>query len=265
MMKKLLTISVIISFLVACSPEESIQEEIIPVSQSVATKPIYVVAIDQKYPPYSLLDKDGRIIGLDIDILNKIAEKENISFQYKPYPHNDILGNMKKEGVSLLASGIDETEVKEKQKDALVSLPYSETKKCVIELRYESSDKWKEKRIAVLVSDLEAVKKVKNVVQNSNIIEFPSNYLALSALMKNEADSVVGDCTILNYYARNDILEKFPFSIQDINDMPEKHNIVFVAQPNSLELLSKVNKGLMELRKSGELAVIMNKWIKPSE
>ncbi|MDK4671322.1 ABC transporter substrate-binding protein, partial [Kingella kingae] len=68
----------------------------------------------------------------------------------------------------------------------------------VIELRYESSDKWKEKRIAVLVSDLEAVKKVKNVVQNSNIIGFPSNYLALSALMKNEADSVVGDCTILN-------------------------------------------------------------------
>ncbi|MDK4708348.1 transporter substrate-binding domain-containing protein [Kingella negevensis] len=264
-MKKLLTISVIISFLVACSQEESIQEEIIPVSQSVATKPIYVVAIDPQYPPYSLSDKDGRIIGLDVDILNKIAEKENISFQYKPYPHNDILGNMKKEGVSLLASGIDETEVKEKQKDALVSLPYSETKKCVMELRYKSSDKWKEKRIAVLVSDLEAVKKVKNVVQNSNIIEFPSNYLALSALMKNEADSVVGDCTILNYYARNDILEKFPFSIQDINDMPEKHNIVFVAQPDSLELLSKVNNGLMELRKSGELAVIMNKWIKPSE
>lgn len=46
--------------------------------------PVINVAMEINSPPYSLLNRDGEIIGLDADILQRIAEKSGLSFHFIP-------------------------------------------------------------------------------------------------------------------------------------------------------------------------------------
>ncbi|GEM_PF-1286071 len=46
--------------------------------------PVINVAMESNSPPYSLLSRDGEMIGLDADILQRIAEKSGLSFNVIP-------------------------------------------------------------------------------------------------------------------------------------------------------------------------------------
>ncbi|WP_437613393.1 histidine kinase dimerization/phospho-acceptor domain-containing protein [Erwinia sp. V71] len=46
--------------------------------------PVINVAMDINNPPYSLLDRDGEMTGLDADILQRITEKSGLNFNFIP-------------------------------------------------------------------------------------------------------------------------------------------------------------------------------------
>lgn len=43
----------------------------------------YSVAIDPYYPPFEYLEKDGKVAGFDVDLLNAIGEKEGFKPNYQ--------------------------------------------------------------------------------------------------------------------------------------------------------------------------------------
>ena len=56
---------------------------------SAANKPAhYTITTDTTYPPFELQDKDGKYVGIDIEILNAIAKKENFTYKLVPMSFN---------------------------------------------------------------------------------------------------------------------------------------------------------------------------------
>lgn len=223
--------------------------------------PVYTVAVDPAYPPYSFWTDKGSMQGLDIEILNKIAKLEGFLINYRSYPRNQIINTSKIDAIDIVASGMNEAETK--IHDIQFSQPYYESQNCVIELRYESSDTWINKRIAVLKDDVHSQKQlIEQGIKPEQFISAGSYYLVLSALMKNEADSAVGNCVTLSYHANGDMLEKYPFSIQYIDDENKINKISFVVGKEKTEILDKINSGLSKLKQNGELQELIDKWIK---
>ena len=82
------------------------------------------VATTAAFPPFTTLDQDN-IVGFDINLMNLIAEKENLQVEYVKVSRQTLLEGMAQGLYDAAISGLSITE--SRQKDMLFSEPYFTT------------------------------------------------------------------------------------------------------------------------------------------
>ena len=81
-------------------------------------KKTYINGIDPNYPPFAYVDeKTGQPAGFDVDSLNWIAKKLNITIEHKPMAWDGIIPSLLAKQIDMIGSGMSITDKRRKQVD----------------------------------------------------------------------------------------------------------------------------------------------------
>jgi len=220
-----------------------------------------VVGTSADFPPFEMVDEKGEIVGLDIDIAKKIAEKLGVKLVIRDIKFEGLIPALISGDVDLVIAGMTITEERAKSVD--FSIPYFEADQAVMVLKERtditSVEDLTGKKIGVQegttgdfwVTD-NLVKKGK--VKEDDVKRYGKFTVALLELKKGGIDAVVMDKPAAEMYVKLDNSLKIAVVIKT----GEKYGIA--VKKGNKDLLDLVNKVLEELIKSGEMEKLIKKW-----
>lgn len=248
----------------ACGQSETAKPANQAASTAQSNEKVYRVATDATYPPFEFTNERGDFIGLDIDLLNAIAEKQGFRVEYYHHGWDGMFDELKNGKADILASAIAVTD--EAKENAALSESYFATPYAVVALNadYLKDNQWKKKRIIVGSNDdMQEILTEEHNVAAQQIQTADTLYLGLTDLVQGKADVVAGDATVMRYRINSPTFTNanIKFSLQDLTSAePENDKLVFAVKQGNTELLTKINVGLAQLKQSGELNTILQKW-----
>lgn len=232
-------------------------------SQIPANLPVLKVFTDDTYPPFASKDKNGQIEGLDVDLFTAVAKNQGYDVQFYPHIWEGIFKRLADGSADVIVSAVGITE--ESQASADLSDVYYKTPYRVATLepaKFDLKDWATQPKIAVSSSeDAETDLPERFNVKPSQIIVKDSVFLAIQEVAKGKANVVVADSTVLQYYMASPTFKehKIEFASQDL-PAGQGSNLVFAVKKGNKELLNKLNKGLANVKASGEYEQILQKW-----
>ena len=107
-MKKLLTYLVVLTsifMLTACAGMQSTASKS-PVLDRIALNGELVVGTAASMPPLNMTTKDGKIIGLDIDLAQAMADSMGVKLRLEPMQFNELLPALEVGKIDMILSGM---------------------------------------------------------------------------------------------------------------------------------------------------------------
>lgn len=221
-----------------------------------------VIGLDETFAPMGFRDKNGQIVGFDVDLAKEVAKRLKIKAVFQPCVWDSIFMELKNRNIDAIWNGV--TINSERKKNALFSKPYMTNR--VIILVNENSPITKladltNKKIAAQAGS-PAVDYIKDYKGKDfdpsalkEIIQYPDNPTALFDLAQSGVDAVVIDEIFADYYIKMRAL-KFKklanfFAI-------EQDGVAF--RKDDITLRNKVQEALDSMIKDGTAAQISQKW-----
>lgn len=228
---------------------------------STANLPVYRVRFAyEPYPPFNILLPDGSFDGLESDILNAIAKQEGFRVEAQPYVWEVIFKDLKQSNAHLVGGGLVDEDFD--LTELVLSKPYMRSPDCVVAINPNHLKDWQKQKIVTVDSDELDDSLVKDYgVKRNNIQNVRTQYQALKTLSNKQATITVSDCHVLKHYIHG-TLKNQEFSIQElpIDEGDTSYDLVFGVRKDETELLNKINKGIEQLKQSGEMDKIIKKW-----
>jgi len=229
------------------------------VMDRILSKGTLVVGTTGHFPPFSVKDKEGKYIGLDMDLAKAMASAMGVKLEVKRYDMADLIEAVKKNKVDMALSGITMT-FKRNLKVVFVG-PYIVTgqailaKKAVVQNIKSPSDMDKPSFRLVVVKGTTGATVAKLLVPKATIIEKNTMTEAFNMVMKDKADALLADqpyCVVAAFQHQN----------QQIGvSEPFTQELVGVALPENDNLLVNwVENFIMQLQVKGELKKLKQFW-----
>ncbi|WP_328227736.1 transporter substrate-binding domain-containing protein [Fusobacterium mortiferum] len=89
-----------------------------------AGEKIYKVATDIYFPPFEYEDKDGKLKGIDIELLKALAEDQNFKYELLPLGFQASMEALDNEEVDAIFSGMSISEAR-KEIDGVIFVEYN--------------------------------------------------------------------------------------------------------------------------------------------
>lgn len=221
----------------------------------------YTIATDATFAPFEF-QKDGKYIGIDIDLLNAIAKEENFQFDLKPMNFNGIIPALTSNQVDGAISGMTITDERKKVLDF--------------------SDKYYDSGLGMVVKeDNTAIKSVNDLIGKTIAVKKGTSGAEFAGQNKDkyklnikyfdDTPSVFQE--IKNGNAVADF-EDYPVIAYSISVNPNQGLKIVgdkltsepygfaVNKGKNKELLDKFNDGLKKLKANGQYDEILAKYIK---
>lgn len=251
--------------LAACSPTDSQSRSSSNVhaaaSEVQSNLPIYQVVTDATYPPFDFIDGEGNFIGFDMDLLNAIAADQGFRVQYRGQLWEGMFDELKHNQAHIIASAISISD--NEDGIALLSQPYIQSNDCLIASQAEKLAHWKTQKIAIAKNeDLSEALQEQFYVRDKQIVSTDTPFLGLKAIIAGKADVLAADCSVLTYHTQSPTFSGYSFykEVLPAHTSQDGINLVFGVNKQHPELLEKINKGLENVKKSGQYDQILNKW-----
>ncbi len=259
---KLCTIAMI-GLLVACGdkPAET-TDQTIATNQQIDTVdesklPLHRVATVGTYPPFATKDEAGVITGFDIDVLKAIAKNQGFQVEFVVRPWENWKKDLNtKEGIDIWAAGIS---IKDERKQFTdFSIPYMNYN-TVVMMREDTSYVTSTSNIGVEKETTDVAIAKSLVKKPQQVKEFPSNFIAIEALLQKKVDGVVGNEMVLAHLTQS--FPEYKFKSKILNNTAKKQKqLGFMVKKGNPEFLQQVNQGLKEIKANGEFDKIKQKW-----
>ncbi|OFI49677.1 amino acid ABC transporter substrate-binding protein [Floricoccus tropicus] len=224
--------------------------------QKIKDKGELVVALSPDYAPFEFqMIKDGKnvVVGSDVDLANKIAEKIGVKVKIDTMDFSNVLASVSSGKADMAISGLTATSERRKAFD--FSDEYYKTKNIVV-IKKSNSDKYK------TIADFKGAKVsaqkgsiqediVKNEIKDASLVSLPKSGAMINELKNGTVDAVVLDNMVAeSYVAANSDLEV----IKDItfkSDDEESNAIAMTKGSKTLQ--EEVNKIIADLKKDDSL------------
>ncbi len=246
-MKKLLALMMALLMVfafVGCTPEEA------PVEKEVLT-----MGTNAAFPPYEMVDENGKIIGIDAEIAAAVAEKLGMELEIKDMAFDSLITAVSSGSVDVVLAGMTVTPEREE------SVNFSESYATGIQVVIVTEDS------AIATIDDLAGKKI--CVQSGTtgdiycaddygedaVSRYDNGAIAVQALLNGQVDCVVID----NEPAKAFVAANEGLKILETEYITENYAAA-IAKDNT-ELLSKFNAALAELKAEGKIDEIVGKYI----
>ncbi|WP_256125147.1 transporter substrate-binding domain-containing protein [Photorhabdus luminescens] len=221
----------------------------------IKKNPVVNVALNRNAPPYSFLDKNDQITGLDVDILRLLGEKSGITFNFIPTDGAVGIKKLLENGKAQMSSMLN---TPERRRWLSFSHPYG-TVEWVMITRNERNapyefEQLKHHRVAIQRGNalLSLLKQYPEIF----IIEVDSVTQGIDMVLAGAADATFDSLISADYlqasrYGANISIQFFKGSLQ-----PEQYAVI-PAYPQLVDILNKSIDALPP----NELRVLRLKWL----
>ena len=246
MLSKILTSICLLLTLTSCGRDKDLAE-----------KDAIIVATSADNPPYEYI-QDGKVIGLDIDVINAIGRELGKKVVIKNLDFPALLPSLSAHNVDLVIAALTMTEARKDHID--FSVGYASTAMAVM---FKNSDNFKS------LDDLHG--KIIGVQSGSTwetyanelAIKFPDirvRALANNLILVEELKSGNVDAVIMEEMQ----VQKFEQNVQNMGSfaIADTKGEFAIALPKGSELTMVIDGAIKKLNESGELKNIKEKWIK---
>lgn len=227
---------------------------------STASADTIKVGTHPTFAPFEFVDKDGNVVGFDIDLINAIAKANGDTVQIESMPFDGLIPSMITGNIDAIISGMTITEARQKRVDFTDGY-YNSNLSILIkkdkEAEYTSADALKGKTLCVQIGTTGHA--FAETISKDNIKALNNESDAIMELSNGGCEAVINDRPVNLYYLQKSNLK----DIVEFVDPKFKDNVdqfgVAVSKGNE-ELLKKLNDGFEKISASGELDALHVKW-----
>ncbi|MGA8942249.1 MAG: basic amino acid ABC transporter substrate-binding protein [Thermoactinomyces sp.] len=212
-----------------------------------------------EFPPFEKMEGNGEITGFDAELIQAIAQAENLKLNFQHYGWDSMLNGVARGQIDTGIAAITITDERKKMYD--FTEPYFEAKQVILVPKsspVQALNDLKGKNIGV-----QSATTGEKVVQQAFGKTYPGlkRYDVVSSaiddLKWNRLDAVVVDEAVNKEYIRRLGNEKYKI-IEDPS-IPKEYYGIIVKKGNK-ELLNRLNAGLKKIRENGTYDKIYNKY-----
>ncbi len=214
-----------------------------------------VVGTDATYAPMEYMDSDGNIVGIDIDVVDAIAEAAGVEVEYKNIGWEPLFPAVENGEVDFAVSSI--TITKERKESFDFTDPYYFANQLI--LTKEDSDiksyadlEGKEVSVQINTTGHVAIQDLLGKT-SSDIVATETMPLAINEMLNGNADAAVGDNSTVNEYIKNNPDTELT-TIED--DSFKKEYYGLMVKKGNTEMLELLNEAIQKVKDSGELEEI---------
>ncbi len=223
-----------------------------PEAETVEFDPITVsVGTNAEYAPFEYLDSDGNLTGFDIDLVNAIGEKTNMTIEWKDMPFDSLIGSMEAGDTKIVAAAVGPT--KERAKSVDFSDIYYTGSQSIISKEdnpFSTFEELSGKNIAVLEgaqSDLIASGETTDYgeVKDAKVKRFKTASSASMELKNGGADAVIIDTIMAELFCKQ------TDGLTSVKVDGTEEDTVLCIEKGNTALVERVNAGLKALQEDG--------------
>lgn len=217
------------------------------------------VATDATYPPFEMLDRDKKIIGYDIDLINEVCNLAKCKPDVKSVAWEGIFPALQKGDYDAVISGVTITEERDKTMD--FTKPYIEVGQVVLvradEMRIKSVNDLTDKTVAVQkgTTNDEAATEMQKEKKLKEVKRFPTFDLAVKSLLQKDVDAVIIDNTAASGYMGTN-----PNKLKIAGEKFTSEGLGIVVRDGDKMLQDAFNAALDQLKQNGTLDRLYTKW-----
>ena len=221
----------------------------------------YIIATDAKFAPFEY-EKDGKYIGIDIDLLDAIAKLEGFQYELKPMDFKGIIPGIQANQIDAAIAGMSISDERKKILD--FSDGYFQAGLCAVvkkdNNKISTLDDLKGKSFAVKKGTLGSKYAEENKDKlNATIKYFDDSPSMFQEVINGNSDVTFEDYPVIAYKLS---LES-DTNLRIVGDRLYKDFYGFaVKKGTNKELIDKFNDGLKKLKDNGEYDKILEKYIK---
>lgn len=213
---------------------------------------------DIRYQPFEMKDKNGQIIGFDVDLAQTMADELGVSLVIVPTTWDGIIPSLIDEKFDLIVSGMAVST--ERNKAINFSTPYYVSGKCLL---INSRDAFRIKsyrdlnRKGTVVATTFSDDMVLNrYFPDTNIVRYESDDEAVREVIERRASAFIADKARISIFAA-----KYPGTTIGLDDPFTYEPVAVGMRKGDVDLLNWVNNCIEIMRGDGRLAALEKKWM----
>lgn len=219
------------------------------------------VGVSNEMAPFSYYDKEQKkIVGFDIDILEKVSEYLGFEYELCPMPMRDIEKNIKKGNLDFAIAGISITDDRQKE-FAFTDAYYENTLKIMVHKEKGITDrKDLQGKVIGVEKGTSNARYVQDYMMEDNKVRYYNSMKEVFRdLEKGKIDATLYDTTGVEYYLKqHEKNTKLMELGEELNAEESNYGIMFA---KGYENLDKFNVALQVLNTNGEYQEMKDKWI----
>jgi polar amino acid transport system substrate-binding protein len=215
-----------------------------------------LVATDATWPPFEYVNEQTKQVeGFDIDVLNAIAEKENLDIEFINVGFDPLLAGMAQGMYDAAISSITITE--DRQKDMLFSDPYFAAGQIVTVRKSNMTITGKDTLTGQVGAQLGTTGAMEvEKITGATLKTYDDIGLAFQDLMNGQIDAVVCDNPVaLGYVGKN------PDKLKIAGGIFTDENYGIAVAKGKTDLLAKINAGIKAIIAEGLIEQFSEKWL----
>lgn len=255
----LMLLMAVLLIMAACGSDDAADDSNGSSGEDGSGSETYTVGIDTTYPPFEF-EVDGEYTGIDIDLINAIAENQGFEIEFSPMDFSGIIPALQAGQLDIAIAGMSITDERKNVVD--FSDPYFEAGLTLV----VSSDNNEIETLEDLEGKTVAVKsgttgaefaRANESEYGYTISQFEDSPSMFQEVSNGNADVLIEDYPVIAYAIAESGLD-----LKTVGDRlnGDQYGIAVLKGENA-EVLEQINAGLQELRDSGEYDEILNKYI----
>ncbi len=226
----------------------------------------YKVGINLDYPPYEFIGEQGKPTGFEVELLQAIADDQNVKISFMPVPWSLLIKGLDKQEYNMAIGGISEDDLdidSNSDVDYLLPKAHAYGENTIVSLTRNQANSPKDfkalkKHKVATLENSACSEDLQDLLKDDNLIEEKSNFLALQAVIQGKAEVMLGNKAVIKYYQKN--TPQIPITLQAEGRYFKPYKIVTLINKDNKELVKIFNKGLKNIVKNGQYTRIYKKW-----
>jgi glutamine transport system substrate-binding protein len=246
-------------FLAAWYFQTQLQKELIPSTVTrnvlVPTPQTMIVGTDATFQPMEYVNREGSLIGYDIDLGSHLANELGVKVEFKNIPWNTLFSALDKKEIDMIISAVTITE--ERKQLYSFSDAYLDVGQVIVtkksDIAITSSVNLRGKKIGVQ-QNTTSEKEALLLTSSDLVFRYPDFAQTIQALLAGKVDALLSD-----FAGVKGIIDANPtLKIASDPITKEYYGIVFRKGDSQV---SKINDVLTSLRTKGVLIDLRQKWL----
>ena len=232
--------------------------------QRVVDFKVLKVGMSGNQPPMSMTNREGGMMGFDVDLARALADAMKVRLEIVPMPFGELLDALEKDKVDMVMSGLSITP----ERTEMVSFvgPYMMSGKSILTknsvlAKIEASNDFNRKDLKLLaLSKSTSASFVRAVAPDAQLIEVSSYDEGVAMVIEGKADALVADMPVCVLS-----VARFPEAGLTTLERPLTVEPVGIAvSKDDPQFFNLVDNYLEAYEKTGILGKIRKKWFEDS-